>query len=161
MTGRSSLLAAVMPIPAVGRRRFRHNLAGRACIGSGDTSSPTAQKENIGKLIFLTQSNDADRPPSAAYTAILASSPILFVDQLSIPEKDGSLLSKRHPYSGVQRCPQRHAPTTNSSGSRPWSRPPQRNCHPQGRADSPPLTNRPDGHRTLCTAHAPQCMNKP
>jgi hypothetical protein len=49
-------------------------------------------------------------------------------DQHGILEKDGSLLSKRQPYSGVQQCHQRHAPTTNSSKSFP-------------------LTNRPNGHR--------------
>ena len=44
----------------------------------------------------MAQSDDADRPPSAVDT-LPASSPICFIDQLSIPEKDGSGLSKRQP----------------------------------------------------------------
>jgi hypothetical protein len=70
-------------------------------------------------------------------------------DQLSIPGKDGSQLSKRRPYSGVQGRHQRHAtlaPATSATAIRePFS--PHRNSHPKGGADLRPPTSHPGGCR--------------
>jgi hypothetical protein len=86
MTDRSSLLAAVMAIPTVGRCRSVITGPDGHAPAQVTTSSPTTQTENVCKLIVGTQSDDADRPLSAVDTPSSVI-PILFVDQLSIPEK--------------------------------------------------------------------------
>jgi len=85
MTGRSSLLAAVIPIPTVGRRSVMTGPDGHA-PAQVTTSSPTTHTENICKIIVVAQSDGADRPLSAR-TRRPRVIPILFVDQLSISGK--------------------------------------------------------------------------
>jgi hypothetical protein len=139
----SSLLAEVIPIPPGRWPRCGNNRAGRACTGAGDHLVTHHAKRNIRKPIVVAQADDADRPPSAPDTPSSRHPPPLCRPAQHF-EKDGSVLSKRPPYSGVQRCPQHHARTTSSGGSRPWSLPPQRNCYPGPVLAPPPLTHRLD-----------------
>jgi hypothetical protein len=68
MTGCSSLLAEVIPIPPGRWRRCGNNRAGWACTGAGDHLVTHHAKRNIRKPIVVAQANDADRPPSAPDT---------------------------------------------------------------------------------------------
>ena len=143
MTRRSSLRAAVEPIPAVGRHRSVNNRTGLADTGSGDHLVTHAQRENIVKLIFLAQSDDTDQllpgldTPSSRHFHPLNG-------QLTFRKKMDHCCRKdnRIPeFSGVistTRAPPTRAEVVHGL-------PPHRNS-PQSRADSPPLTKRPYRH---------------
>jgi hypothetical protein len=60
MTGRSSLLAAVMPIPIVRRRCFLITGTAWRAPAQVTTSSPSTRTKNVCKLIVVAQSHDAD-----------------------------------------------------------------------------------------------------
>jgi hypothetical protein len=120
MAGRSSLRAAVI-------QHTRSRAASFSVITGPDwhtpaqvTRSSPPHQEKTSTNSSLAQSDDADRSLSAVDTSSLRH-PHRLCDQLSIPEKVGSGLSKRPPYSRVQRCRQLHAAITHSGGSRPWS----------------------------------------
>jgi hypothetical protein len=81
MTHRSSLRAAVKPIPAVGRHRSVITRPDWQTPAQATISLPTAQRESMGKLIFLAQSDDTDQPlpgwtrhPRAIFILLTASS---------------------------------------------------------------------------------------
>jgi hypothetical protein len=74
-------------------------------------------------------------------------------------------LSKRQPYSGVQRCHQHHARTTHSGGSRPWSSttpqlPPEPCRLPatdQASLQTPPPLPRRSHPRRISASQSPPC----
>jgi hypothetical protein len=93
------------------------------------SSPPRQEKTSVNSS--LAQFDDADRSLSAVDTSSLRHPLSSLSTSSAFRKKLDQGLSKRSPYSGVQRCRQLHAAITHSGESRPWSVPPQRNFHPR------------------------------
>ena len=114
MAGRSSLLAAVI-------RHTRSRAASFSVITGPDwhtpaqmTRSSPPHQEKTSAHSSLAQSDDADRSLSAVDRSSLRHLPLSLSTSSALSEKVGSGLSKRPPYSGVQRCRQLHAAITHA-----------------------------------------------
>jgi hypothetical protein len=110
MAGRSSLLAAVI-------RHTRSRAASFSVITGPDWHTPaqvtrsSPDQEKTSANSSLAQSDDADRSLSAVDLSSLRH-PHRLCRPAQHSGKVGSGLSKRPPYSGVQRCRQLHAAIT-------------------------------------------------
>jgi hypothetical protein len=140
MAGRSSLAAVIRHTPS-GAASFSVITGPGWHTPAQVTRSSPPHQEKTSANFSLAQSDDADRSLSAVDRSSLRHPSSSLSTSSAFRKKGGSGLSKRSPYSGVQRCRQLQAAITHSGGSRPWSVPPSAPSTP--RSCRLPATDQP------------------
>jgi hypothetical protein len=168
MTGRSSLLAAVMPMPAVGGIVSVITGPDWHILAQVTTSSPATQTENIRKLICWRSPTPLTHhsPRQTRHPRVI---PPPLNDQLSIPGQRWITVVEKATVFRSSGCHQRHAtlaPATSAPGiHEPF--PPHHNSHPKGDADlrhqpatpadaANPYPKRSHSRRISSSQHAPR-----